>query len=345
MSSKRQLVKAIKILSRRFSKFSKKSLTVINKSINWLLRTLFITRRRRESANAGFVLPTVAMVALVVVLLTTAILFRSFERSQNASNVRVNEIALKAAAPAIDRARAKISELFSDPTLPRAVPSNSTLYNTLFNKLKVYTLGDETPITIAYDINKDNNIATPTAAGIENRETMETAWKFPVDTDNNGKFDSFILYGIYFRNPTQNNQTPSRKRTYLDARTPPQGSAGGACDTEGQSSASLVGNSGWYKQLTGDLKKSFFVYAVTVPITEQGSLPNTYEVYKGNKGFSALELQQDRSQIPITNNAVVYEDDLDITPGPRFRLNGRIFTNSNLLIGKSNEDIGLLFDF
>jgi hypothetical protein len=108
MSSKRQLVKAIKILSRRFSKFSKKYLTVINKSINWLLRTLFITRRRRESANAGFVLPTVAMVALVVVLLTTAILFRSFDRSKNASNVRVNQAVINAAAPAMDRARAKL---------------------------------------------------------------------------------------------------------------------------------------------------------------------------------------------------------------------------------------------
>ena len=82
MSSKRRLVKAIKKISIKFTRFSKKYLTAINKPIVWLLRALFITKRRRESANAGFVLPTVAMVALVVVLLTTAILFRSFDRSK-----------------------------------------------------------------------------------------------------------------------------------------------------------------------------------------------------------------------------------------------------------------------
>jgi hypothetical protein len=107
----------------------------------------------------------------------------------------------------------------------------------------------------------------------------------------------------------------------------------------GDTSASLIGNSGWYKLPNGELKKSFFVYAVTVPITS--TLASPYEQYQGNRGFSALEMQLDRSQISITNNAVVYEDDLDITPGPRFRLNGRIFTNSNLFTAKTNEDVTL----
>ncbi|WP_292866447.1 hormogonium polysaccharide biosynthesis protein HpsA [Nostoc sp. LPT] len=347
MSRKRQLFKVIK---KTFREIGKQFLSAINKQIIWLLRTISGTQRRRGSVNSGFVLPTVAMVVLVVVLLTTAILFRSFERSKNASNVRVNEATMQAATPALDRAKAKITALFADPTLPRSVPSNVTLYNTLINKLSVYTFGDETPITLAYNLNKSTTtpmIEAGSSMALENKENIQTAWKFPADTDNNGKFDSFILYGIYFRTPPQTGTTQNRSRSPLDARTPPMllAKAGGACDIAGDTSASLVGSSGWYKLPTGELKKSFFVYAVTVPISDIAqatSLDATkYEKYRGNKGFSALEMQQDRSQVSITNNAVVYEDDLDITPGPRFRLNGRIFTNSNLFTAKTNQDITL----
>ncbi|WP_392531762.1 hormogonium polysaccharide biosynthesis protein HpsA [Nostoc sp. C117] len=338
-------INLVKILQKTCKQIGKKFLSPINRQIVWLLRTIFLTNRRRGSVNAGFVLPTVAMVILVVVLLTTAILFRSFERSKNASNVRVNEATMQAATPALERAKAKITALFADPTLPRSVPSNVTLYNTLTNKLPVYTFGDETPITLAYNLDKDTTIEADNTIALENKENIQTAWKFPADTDNNGKFDSFILYGIYFRTPPQTGTL--RKRSPLDARTPPMlpAKAGGACDVAGNTSASLVGSSGWYKLPTGELKKSFFVYAVTVPISDISqatSLDTTkYEKYRGNKGFSALEMQQDRSQVSITNNAVVYEDDLDITPGPRFRLNGRVFTNSNLFTAKTSQDITL----
>ncbi|MEH2210153.1 hormogonium polysaccharide biosynthesis protein HpsA [Nostoc sp.] len=345
MSRKRHL---FKVIQKNFRQINKQLLSAINKQIILLLRTISGTQRRRGSVNSGFVLPTVAMVILVVVLLTTAILFRSFERSKNASNVRVNEATMQAATPALDRAKAKISALFADPTLPRSVPSNLTLYNTLVNKLSIYTFGDETPITLAYNLNGSTStpmIEAASSMALENQENIQTAWKFPADTDNNGKFDSFILYGLYFRTPPQTGTL--RKRSPLDARTPPMlpTKAGGACDVAGDTSASLVGSSGWYKLPTGELKKSFFVYAVTVPISDIAqatSLDTTkYEKYRGNKGFSALEMQQDRSQVSITNNAVVYEDDLDITPGPRFRLNGRIFTNSNLFTAKSDQNITL----
>ncbi|MBD2453360.1 hypothetical protein H6G80_04640 [Nostoc sp. FACHB-87] len=328
MSLKRQLVKTIKIISKTLSKYS---LFTLKKQINWLLRTLFLSRRRRDSVNAGFVLPTVAMVALVVVLLTTAILFRSFERAKNASNVRVNEVVLQAATPALERAKAKLNALFTDPTLPRAVPSDATLYKTLVTKLSNYTLGDETSVTLGYDIDGDKTIEAPTDGALESKEVLETAWKFPVDTDNDGKFDSFTLYGVYFRNPAYVGSDPERKRSPLEARTAPV--LGKVCDASGSTSASLVGSSSWYKVITGELKKSFFIYAATVPITDISTFDTTiqskYKAYKGNFGFSAIELQQDRKQLPLTNNAVVYEDDLEITPGPALNLNGRIFTNSN----------------
>ncbi|QMS89872.1 hypothetical protein HUN01_20630 [Nostoc edaphicum CCNP1411] len=324
MSRKRQLFKAIK---KNFAQISKQFLSAINKQIIWLLRACFGTRRRRGSENAGFLLPTVAMVLIVVVLLTTAILFRSFERSKNASNVRVNEAVLNAATPAIDRARAKLDKLFEDRRLPRATPSDTALESALKNYLNEYTFGDETQLNLNYT----------------SQTALPTAWMFPIDTNNNGKFDSYTLYGIYFRNPPITGGTYSRARNPLEARTPPMtsGSISNGCEDTLGTSATLVGSTGWFN-IAGKLKKSFFVYTANVPIT---NLPTAdqdkYEVFTGNKGFSGLEYQQDRIQLPLVNNAVVYEDDIELTPGPTFNLNGRILTNSNLLTGSGFQFVTL----
>ncbi|MEH1851746.1 MAG: hormogonium polysaccharide biosynthesis protein HpsA [Nostoc sp.] len=313
MSVRRKLFKAVRI---SLKKLSKQFLSTINKQLIWLLRTLFTTNRKRSAGNAGFVLPTVVMVALVVVLLTTAILFRSFERSKNASNTRVNEATLNSATPAIDRARAKLNKLFQDGRLPRATPTDDALYSTLTTNIPEYTFGDETQLTLTKD-----------------SAELKTAWQYPVDTDNNGKFDSYTLYGIYFKNPPISSGAYTRARNSLEARTPPMAAGGlsGDCgDTS--TSASLVGNTGWFN-INGQLKKSFFAYTATVPITSTPADTTNYEQYKGNKGFSALEYQQDRVQLLLVNNAVIYEDDINLTPGPTFNLNGRIFTNSNFLTG------------
>ncbi|MEH2385196.1 MAG: hormogonium polysaccharide biosynthesis protein HpsA [Nostoc sp.] len=319
MSVKRKLFKAVRFV---FNKLSKHFLSTIKKQIIWLLKTLLTTNKRRGTGNAGFVLPTVVMVTLVVVLLTTAILFRSFERSKNASNVRVNQATLNAATPAIDRARAKLNKLFQDGRLPRATPTDDALYSTLTNNIPEYTFGDETQLTLTKSLTYTNE-----------RTELQTAWLYPVDTDNNGKFDSYTLYGIYFTNPPITNGAYQNARNSLEARTPPMaagGLSGDCADTS--TSASLVGNTGWFN-INGQLKKSFFVYSATVPITSTPADTTNYEQYKGNKGFSALEYQQDRVQLLLVNNAVIYEDDINLTPGPTFNLNGRIFTNSNFLTG------------
>ncbi|OUL19851.1 hypothetical protein BV378_32060 [Nostoc sp. RF31YmG] len=331
MTRKRQLVKAI---TKVFKLFTSQCFSKIKKQIIWLLRAVFTTRRKRGTVNAGFVLPTVAMVALVVVLLTTAILFRSFERSKNASNVRVNEIVLRAAAPALDRAKAKLDKLFQDPRLPRSTPSDFSLSQVIDNNISEFTFGDETQLKLVKDVDGDNSIADD--------ETLISAWKYPVDTDNDGKFDSFTLYGIYFRTPTS-----TRPRSTLEARAQPmdEGATAGKCASNVATSADLVGSQGWYK-VGSKLKRSLFVYTTTVPITDLTGVDNTsnkYEKFTGNKGFSSLEYQQDRERLPLTNNAVIYENDLEITPGAGLYINGRIFTNGNLLTRMKTYDDGIWF--
>jgi hypothetical protein len=336
MSRKRE---PVRVIQKTFRRISKQLLSAINKQIIWLLRAIFGIEKRRGAENAGFLLPTVAMVLIVVVLLTAAILFRSFERSKNASNVRVNEAVLNAAAPALDRARAKLDKLFADSRLPRSVPSDAVLESTLSTNLTEYTLGDETPLTLHY--------AYATVPTGESQPTdLPTAWMFPIDTNNNGKFDSYTLYGIYFRTPPITNGTYSRPRNPLEARTPPMtaGTVSSGCKNNLGTSATLVGSTGWVS-IASQLQKSFFVYTANVPITNNniptGSNAANYEAFVGNKGFSGLEYEQDRVQLPLVNNAVVYNDDIELTPGTQFNLNGRILTNSNFLTGSGNSTITL----
>ncbi|AFY67745.1 hormogonium polysaccharide biosynthesis protein HpsA [Geitlerinema sp. PCC 7407] len=325
----------------------------LRQQLHWLLRSQMLTNQARSS-EAGFVLPTVVMVTLVVVLLTTALVLRSFDRSRNARNFRVNETVLNAAAPALDRARAKIDALFRDPTLPRSTPSELALYSAMQNG---YTFDDEARLTLSYDNDEDGTIDDE-ANPLLNNEKLNTAWKFPVDTDNNGKYDSFTLYGLYFRTPSRdasNNFT--RERKPLDARTPPMedGSLPPECSQGSGTSASLIGGSDWYKS-NATLKKSFFVYSATVPITNLADLDvsGTNSNWAANQfeqrtaavgsGFSALEYQQDRVRVPLSNNAVWFEDDLEVAdPGSNFRLNGRVVTNSNLLAAGRSDSARVLF--
>jgi hypothetical protein len=315
--------------------------------------------RQDRYGRAGFVLPTVVMVLLVVVLLTITIMLRSMDRAKMAQYRRVDEQVLQAATPALDRAKAKIEYLLSGKGKEtRETPSDDVLSRALNDVF--YNLGDEQRLQIQYDVDgvagitviKDGTNFKP----LEDQDAIQTAWRFPVDTNNDGKFDSFTYYGIFFRKPGTD-----RTRNPLDARTlpmPPSSGISKQCQAVIASggTSGLVDDSGW-SRLDGNLKKAFFVYTTTVPITladisssnliknSQNQLVFTsdkYSQFQGTPSFSALEYQLDFTRVPLTNNAVVYEDDLIITPGFGLNLNGRIFTNSNLIASPfANDDLKL----
>jgi len=347
---KSKLSKVIVALLRRIAGVTRSG---ANRLMRAMLRSLMAMGRRANLPVAGFVLPTVTMVLLVVILLTVAITLRSFDRANMARNVRVNQQVLAAATPALDRAKAKI-QFMLDQSQGRGTPSDADLYLLIANPIPTsgtvtdyYTFGDEKRLKLQYNLDGTGGITPDLRVNdpnfnLETNESINTAWRYPVDTNNDGKFDTFTLYGIFFRTPPRDDANPSptlgeflRPRKPLEARTPPMSVAGlnPKCLQGGGTAASLAGDSGWYR-LDGKLKKSFFVYTVNVPITdtEATALGNDYLKFTGTSSISALEYQQDQIRIPIANNAVVYEDDLEISPGPPLNLNGRVFTNSNLLV-------------
>jgi hypothetical protein len=281
--------------------------------------------------------------------------------------VRVSQQVLAAATPALDRAKAKIQfMLYEDPQRPTSTPSDAEMYRMMSENTAtsdLYKFGDEERLILKYPVingtsltNANNPKLPPvqnSGSGITESEAINTAWRYPVDTNNDSQFDTFTLYGIFFRSPPIDATTleVARARKPLDARTPPMslGVLDPACGTAGAGDnvATLVGDSGWYK-LDGKLRKSFFVYTVNVPIKEPEAAAlgvDKYQAFTGTSSISALEYQQDQSRIPLSNNAVVYEDDLDISPGVSLNLNGRLLTNSNLLVtGVNNAKDVKLFE-
>lgn len=356
--SDRKFAAAVRALFREIWKLASR---ITKGFFTWLLRTMMILGRRPANQQ-GFVLPTITLVGLVVILVVVGITARSFDRARTANNVRVNESVLRASAPAIDRVKAKLDALFSDPTLPRGTPSDLSLFNAFTNRLANYTFGDETPLKLVFDIDRDGVIKsmntsvsgrqlTGATATITNEETLNSAWRFPIDTDGNGLFDTFTLYSIQFRVPSRNATGQfDRPRSPLDARTPPMEnpSLGGACAAAagGGAAVAAVGGSDWYPA-GSTLQKSFFSYIASVPIRPAdlqagGSLANLsaaeraqYEPFQGQAGMAALEFQQDRSRVPINNNAVWSDDDIHLAQVPEIRINGRIHTNGNLNIGNT----------
>ncbi|VXD25477.1 conserved hypothetical protein [Planktothrix serta PCC 8927] len=303
-----------------------------------LLRVWMRINRHDRYGRAGFVLPTVVMVILVVVLLSITIMLRSMDRAQNAQFVRASKAALQAATPAVDRANAKIKELLLNETDKDI--SEEALYKKLTSLQTTnndkYTFGDEQVLQVKFDL--DNNgtiqpngsatVTDPDQKGLlvtpdedfDDNEQINTAWRFPVDTDNNGKYDSFILYGIFFR---KGNADYSTKRSYLDARAEPitLGKSDPKCD---------------FAKGKGGIQKPFFVYTVTVPIKNLGTLdPAKYQTYNGTPSYSALEYQQDWTQYFLS--AVEYENDLELAPAPEFNFNGGLSTQGNLIISPSAD--------
>ena len=356
----KKLIRSFRVLIEEVGKLPSKIVRIFTA---WLIRLLSRSRRGAKLANSGFILPTVAMISLVVVLLSVSVVTRSFDRSKNASNYRVNQQTLNAAAPAIDRAKAKINALLEDPNLPQGVPSDLSLDSVLGGAK--YDLGDEERLILAFDFGdgqgnfaEDGQIEffDPSFDGgadsYENDETNINAWRFPVDTNNNGLFDSYTYYTIVFRTPPSDNDGSQRSRNPLDARSRPMIQlAGGpdACAAAAGTSADLVGVDGWYDTGTS-LKKSFFTYVATVPITQEdinsldATQQNQFEEFTGNQGFSALEFQQDQERIPLNSNAIFTGNDLEISSGGGgLTINGRVTTNSNLFFSVDQNSNKITF--
>lgn len=293
-----------------------------NRAIGGLKRSLlgnWVRNRGDRRKVAGFVLPTVTMVMLVVVLLTVAIAFRALDRAKFAQNVRVDQEVLLAATPGLERANIKLTNALGQSA--SATPAEEQLLTILGGE--IYNFAGEERLTLEFDINGNGTIDVDEDDPIKEQEKVNTAWGFTEDLNGDGEPDRYNIYGILFRSPPTEKLQFKRPRTPIEARGNPVPdidsplTSNPDCPQALGTSASLVSAGGWFKQGV-NLVKPFFIYSASIPIS--------------GRGFAGVEMQEDRRAVPISNNAVVYEDDADITPGEDLNLNGRIMVNGNLFI-------------
>ncbi|NET48637.1 MAG: hypothetical protein F6K09_07905 [Merismopedia sp. SIO2A8] len=88
----------------------------IKRSVSQILRILFSSRilgQRPGRASLGFILPTTALLLLVVSLAVGAISLRTLNRTQQTIGSRQQQVIYNAATPVLDRAKAKIDHLMA----------------------------------------------------------------------------------------------------------------------------------------------------------------------------------------------------------------------------------------
>ena len=320
--------------------------TWIKGFVRWVMRVLLLIGRQPQP-QAGFVLPTTALLLLVVTLTVGAIGYRTYTRTQQTIGERQQQVIYNAATPAIDRARAKLEFLFDPLRDPRAggVPSQRQLLGMMLNDGRNIA-GSPGPQRFPSDPNAPDPYTLPgeERLDIDGDRLRDNAWKYPADTNGDGVTDATVLYSIIMTAPANNaaGVTPvnplqdSRPRALQDrartlqVRNAPLSNtnqANLACQRSngGAAGLSLVNGDGWFPDPNNRtrLRKNFQVNAYVVPNSQNGTV-------------STLEFQQDREATQGFKWAAWFRNDLEIFPGASFNWNGAMHTEGSFILGGNN---------
>jgi hypothetical protein len=346
--SNRKLAQAIRNLTREMQILYRN----LNRlAVKWLLRWAFVSHRQSRSPVAGFVIPTVVLLLLVVTLSVGAMTLRAFDRNVQVIANAQEKVIYNAATPAIDRARSKLEYLFNisaDTRYPGGTPQESFLLGMLTNDggtyggievqplpftdssgklVDPYTLPDETKI----------DIGSPTGDKPDGNALNDTTWSYRADTDGDGKSDATVIYSVIFKTPpAKGNETaPSRFLTMTDqekaaeliVRSGPisaQTSLTGCGNSSGDNSSGFTSEA-WFQDQgnSSTIRKNFQVDAIVVPD-------------KAKAATVTLEFQQDRQVQRGNKWGAWFRYDLEIFPGPKFNWNGAMHTEGNLMVGGVN---------
>ncbi len=238
------------------------------------------------------------------------LIFRTGNRTQEVIGNRQQRMLYNAATPAMDRANAKLEFLFKKEPLP-PLPSDSDLVQALRNDGN-YTLPDETRLDLDGNAN-----------------TIDNAWEFQfnVDGDPNTGTDGkevTVAYSILTQANTRDAQgnlisfgeDDAIKATAQVVRNGPINLAGGAANPNCNNLA-LSPRAGWQPINSSTLRKALQVNAFAKNNTT---------------GIAAtLEMQQDRQANMGNKWGAWFRYDLEVFPGPAFRWNGAMHTESNFM--------------
>ncbi|TAD75893.1 MAG: hypothetical protein EA001_13205 [Oscillatoriales cyanobacterium] len=296
-------------------------------------------RWRQLRSQAGFVLPTTALLLVVVALTVTALSLRTLNRTEQVAADRAQKVIYNAATPAIDRAKAKLELLFTaDPRLiAGGIPSEKYLMSMLLGRDITGKGADFTPPAkvFEYKLNDEKQLDA------NGDGQPDAAWTFPADTDGDGTEDADVAYSILFTTPPADRTgkldfslaaaSVKTRASKLETRTGPMSAEDptGPCNIASSLGVDVLPpvEGGWYQSPnnTSALRKNFQVDAVVVP------RQNVARAGGGTKTIATLEFQQDRLAEKGNKWGAWFRNDLEMFSGPPFNWNGAMHTEGSML--------------
>lgn len=279
----------------------------------WLLRLIFVSARFSRANQAGFVLPTTVLLLLILTLTVSALSVRSFSRSAQVIAGREQQTIDNVAAPAVDRAKAKLEYLFlKDARFPGGVPSSDVLQSMMLNDGEngipavitetgsPYTFPDETRLDIDIDGVEDN------------------AWIFEAEVEG---VTQLIAYSILMDDENDGNLlTDELSRDKAQAKVTRNGPINTTESFAGCESARAP-EGGWQVIDSSTVQKNFQITAFA---------SNNSNV---NRTTTALEFQQVRQADRGNKWGAWFKYDLELFPGAEddFLWNGAMHTEGNFI--------------
>lgn len=280
--------------------------------MTWLLRVVFIAHRPARFAKAGFVLPTVILLLLMVALTVTALTVRALSGSKQVIAERAQQVVVNAASPAIDRAKAKLEYLFTaDDRFPGGIPSSDVLATMLLAKTTaigvqgladdIYTLPDETRV----DING--------VSGLDN------AWTFTTNVDGKPRV---VAYSILVDDENGKKLTDPLSMDKAKALVTRNGPIN-TLEAASGCASSRAPEGGWQVVSSSSVEKNFQVDAFVLE-DQANDL---------NRSVATLEFQQVRQADRGNKWGAWFRYDMEITAGGDFNWNGAMHTEGNMFVG------------
>lgn len=304
------------------------------KLTRYVSRRLLLPAKIQQFSRSGFLLPTVAVLLVVLSLVVASLLKQSQERSTEVISKRQEQVTYNAATPAIDRAKAKIQYLFtSDPRWPRRLPPDAFILSMMRNDGIDTIVADIDPVESG--IQNPYVLPDETQLDLDKDGKLDLAWKFTTDTDGDGDTEN-VAYALFFRtNGPQAGapavtitraQSDSFKAKALVVRNAPINMnyvGSGACDAL---TADIEGDVGGWDVISGaTVRRAFQVTAVVVD--DEGV----------SRSVTTMEMQQDRQAEKGNKWGAWFRYDLEIFNGPPFRWNGAMHTEGSLIVGPTTN--------
>ncbi|MEB3831289.1 hormogonium polysaccharide biosynthesis protein HpsA [Phormidium sp. CCY1219] len=329
MAKKRKIKKGLNRLVQAMTRFMQK---LTSEETYRILRTALVTSKKR--GQAGFVLPTTTLLILVMLLVVSALMFRSYQRSTEVIGEYQLQAVENPAAAAIERAKSKLEYLLSDKGVygqTAGVPPE-TLMESLLLTDNIYLFDDETAIPPQVNID-----GTPT----------EAAWSFQTDGNGDGDTtdpeDLTTAYTIVLRStrpagsgfktvdPKLAADQPTIYQLFNDNEKADNlvvnnGPLVQTRDTSNSCNPRVEYIQGWFPVSTAVLMKSFQVFAVSVPnaVTNGGS--------SANPVISTVQYQQDRTINTANKWGAWFRNDIEFNPGRDLIWNGAIHSEGSIFV-------------